>query len=506
MLGSLVPRSSGILLHPTSLPGPFGIGDLGREAHQWVDALARARQQWWQVLPVGPTGYGDSPYQSPSTFAGNLNLISPSLLVEDGLASAGDEDGCFLLPTGTVRYSDVIPRKRRLVRQAWDRFQSGGSAELRAEYDHFRGQQSAWLEDYALFVAIKEEHEQRPWWEWPPKLAAQDDRALKQIAEDLAAEIDEHRFGQFLFFRQWSKLREYARGRGIRIIGDLPIYVAEDSADVWANPALFTMGDDHRPKLVAGVPPDYFSETGQLWGNPIYNWAEHARTGYRWWIERVRASLRLVDLIRFDHFRGIEAFWAVPFGSPTAQTGAWLPGPAATLLDAIQNDLGLLPIIAEDLGVITPEVDALRERFGLPGMRILQFAFGGAVESRFLPHRFDRNVVVYTGTHDNDTTAGWAEHLSAEERARLTAYSPCAGREPAQALLRLAWSSVADLAMAPFQDLLALGSSARLNAPGTQTGNWAWRAPEDSLQGEWIGRLKELTETYERAAATSATP
>lgn len=495
-----LPRSSGVLLHPTSLPGPFGIGDLGPRAHAWVDRLAQAGQAWWQVLPVGPTGYGDSPYQSPSTFAGNLNLISPELLGDGGLASPGDIDGCLLPDAGPIQYVDVIPRKRRLVRRAWERFSAGeGGASLRAEFAQFRSDAAGWLDDFALFMAAKDAYSGKPWWEWPASLAARQDAAVRDTGERLADEVDAHRFGQFLFFRQWAALRDHARRRGVRLIGDLPIYVAQDSADVWGHPELFLLDQDRRPRFVAGVPPDYFSETGQLWGNPIYDWDAHRKTGFRWWVDRLRAALKLFDLIRIDHFRGIEAFWAVPFGDPTATHGQWVPGPRADLLRALQNSLDDIPIIAEDLGFITPEVDALREQFGLPGMRILQFAFGGAVESRFLPHRYTPNMVVYTGTHDNDTTAGWAEKLTADERSQFARYAPASTREPVQTLIRLGWASVADLALAPLQDFLGLGSGARLNTPGTTTGNWGWRVTDGALSApEWSDRLREWTVVYER--------
>jgi 4-alpha-glucanotransferase len=500
MLAQILPRSSGVLLHPTSLPGPFGIGDLGPEAFSWLAALSRMGQSSWQMLPVGPTGYGDSPYQLLSTFAGNINLISPARLVEEGLATLGDEDGCFLAATEAVRYADVIPRKRRLVQQAWARFAAGnGPSNLHEGFTRFREHEAAWLEDFALFMAIKDEHGGKPWWEWPPRLAFRDDSALRAANQELAGEIDVHRFGQFLFFHQWNELRNFSQGNGVRIIGDLPIYVAEDSADVWANPGLFLQGPDHRPRFAAGVPPDYFSATGQLWGNPIYDWDSHCKTGYRWWIDRIRAALRLFDVIRFDHFRGIESFWAVPFGAATAEGGQWLPGPGASLLDALQNAIGELPIIAEDLGVITPQVDALRERFGLPGMRILQFAFGGAIESRFLPHRYSPNIAVYTGTHDNDTTAGWLDKLGEPERQQFARYAPASAEGPVRTLVRLAWASVADLAIAPLQDLLGLGSSARLNTPGTSSGNWEWRAPSGLFQhAEWMDWLSEITAVYER--------
>jgi 4-alpha-glucanotransferase len=500
MLRNFVPRASGILLHPTSLPGPFGVGDLGPQALEWVAALAEAKQSWWQVLPLGPTGYGDSPYQALSSFAGNPNLLSPTLLASDGLISHGDEAGCFLQPSGGIHFADVAARKRLMLHHAWNKFRSGdGFQPLRAEFDQFQTAEESWLAEFTLYMALKEKFELKPWWEWPTSIASRETEALNAMRTELADEIALHRFGQFLFFRQWNAVRAAAHRSGIRIIGDLPIYVAEDSADVWANPKLFLQTADRRPRFVGGVPPDYFSRTGQLWGNPVYDWDEHFRTGYTWWVERIRATLRLVDLVRFDHFRGIQAYWAVPFGDTTAAHGSWEPGPGAGLLDAFQAALGELPIIAEDLGVITPDVDALRERFGLPGMRILQFAFGGAVESRFLPHNFPRDTVVYTGTHDNDTTAGWAAALNEAERAALERYEPAAKLDPAGALIRLAWASVADLALAPFQDVLGLGTAARMNHPGTHHGNWTWRMNESALANpEWRHRLAELTTTYER--------
>ncbi|MBX9585546.1 MAG: 4-alpha-glucanotransferase [Gemmataceae bacterium] len=497
-----LPRSSGVLLHPTGLPGPFGVGDLGPAGFAWVETLARAGQGWWQVLPVGPTGYGDSPYQSPSTFAGNLNLLSPELLGRDGLASAADVAACELPASDQADYEVVIPAKRRLVRAAWDRFRAGGPATFQAEFRQFRSERANWLDEYALFAAVKDAHGQKPWWEWPAPLAAHDDHALRAAADELADQIDAHRFGQFLFFRQWAALREYARGRGVKIIGDLPIYVAHDSADVWANPGLFALDPTRTPTAVAGVPPDYFSTTGQLWGNPVYAWDAHRRTGFAWWVERMRAALTLFDLVRLDHFRGLEAYWAVPYGDPTAAGGRWEPGPGAELLAAVRDRLGEVPIIAEDLGFITPGVEVLRTGFGLPGMRILQFAFGGAVELRFRPHRFDRNTVAYTGTHDNDTTAGWAAKLTPEERADFVRYAPEAAADPVRTLIRLGWASVADLVLAPVQDFLGLRSEARFNTPGTLSGNWRWRASAGQLAaGAWVEFLREITTTYERGTS-----
>jgi 4-alpha-glucanotransferase len=485
-------------LHPTSLPGPFGVGDLGPEAFAWVDALARARQSWWQVLPVSPTGYGDSPYQAPSTFAGNPNLISPEWLERDRLVTAADVAACEV-PAGPANYEEVIPRKRQLVRGAWDRFQAQGPEALRSAFAAFVTQERWWLDEFALFAAIKSAHGERPWWEWPAPLAARNATALAAVAEELADEIDAVRFSQFLFVRQWAALRDHAHQNRVRIVGDLPIYVARDSADVWANPELFLVDDSRTPTVVAGVPPDYFSATGQLWGNPIYDWEAHRRSGFVWWIDRLRSALTVFDLVRLDHFRGLEAYWAVPFGDPTAERGEWRKAPGRELLEAVRAALGGVPIIAEDLGFITPEVDALRTAFGLPGMRILQFAFGGAVEERFLPHRFTPDAVVYTGTHDNDTTRGWCERLTGEERRRFARYAPDAERDPVWGLIRLGWASVAELALAPLQDLLGLGGEARMNTPGTLTGNWRWRADTKATrQQEWTERLHELTEVYER--------
>lgn len=493
-----IARSSGILLHLTSLPGPFGIGDLGPVARKWLDSLAAARQRWWQVLPVVPTGYGDSPYQSPSTFAGNLNFLSPEVLAAEGLVSATEVERCEL-PPGPVNYAAVIPAKKELLTTAYARFRAGDAPALRGPFQQFCEQEAGWLNDYALFIAIKEHLGGIPWWQWPQPLAQREPDALHAIGAKLREAIETHRFGQFLFFRQWDQLRGYAHQRGIHLLGDIPIYVADDSADVWAHPDLFLLDENRRPLFVAGVPPDYFSSTGQLWGNPVYDWNAHRRTVYRWWVARLQATLKLVDLVRVDHFRGIEAYWAVPAGDATAENGRWVPGPRDELLDALRTALGQLPVVAEDLGFITPEVDELRERFHLPGMRVLQFAFGGEVEARFLPHRYSPNLLVTTGTHDNDTTRGWFEKLTADERRAYESYVPEAARDPVWALIRTGWASVANLAFAPLQDFLELGSESRLNTPGVGSGNWVWRATEAQITDRtWIDRLAEYTQIYER--------
>jgi 4-alpha-glucanotransferase len=452
------------------------------------------------MLPVGQTGYGDSPYQSPSTFAGNLNLISPERLFQERLASQQTVSECEM-PAGPVFFEEVGPRKRTLICRAWDRFQAGDANHLQSAFESFRAENAWWLEEFAVFASIKDSFGGEAWWLWPEPLAFHDAKELKAKSVKLAEEIDIHQFGQFLFFHQWRQLREHAQTAGIRLVGDLPIYVALDSVDVWAHPELFLLNERRMPKVVGGVPPDYFSATGQLWGNPIYDWEAMGKTGYSWWIQRLTAALRLFDLVRLDHFRGIEAYWAVPGEDQTSKHGQWVPGPRAELLEALRKALGGLPIIAEDLGFITPQVDALRQEFELPGMRILQFAFGGAVEPRFLPHRFDSNLIVYTGTHDNDTTRGWYEKLTAAERENYHRYVPHAKDDPVRALVRLAWSSVAKVAVVPLQDLLGLGSDARMNIPGTATGNWRWRMSDGDLKDvDWVRWLAELTETFERKA------
>jgi 4-alpha-glucanotransferase len=491
-------RSAGILLHPTSLPGPYGIGDFGPAAYTWVDALARARQTWWQILPLGPTGFGDSPYQSFSAFAGNYYLISPEFLVHDGLLQQRDL-GATHFPADRVDYGPVIEFKIRLLGRAWDNFKAGRAPGLRQPFEAFGSQHASWLDDYALFMALKDAHAGASWLAWPEGLIRRSPGALAQARVRLADAIRLHRFRQFLFFRQWHNVRSYAQGKGIKLIGDLPIFVSADSADVWANPKLFQLDEQHRPRVVAGVPPDYFSATGQLWGNPLYDWEALRQTGYAWWIARIRAMLAQVDLIRVDHFRGFEAHWEVPAGNPTAENGRWVKVPGADLFAKVKAALGgRLPLIAEDLGLITPEVEALRDQFHLPGMRVLHFAFGNGPEQPFLPHNYERNTVVYTGTHDNDTTVGWLKSLSDGERRFLRRYAPHMEQDQAWGLLRLAWASVADYALAPLQDVLNLGPQARMNLPGRPMGNWGWRFTQEMLRGEILDRLGDLTDVYRR--------
>ncbi len=497
-------RASGILLHPTSLPGPCGIGDLGPAAYEFVDVLAAAGQSYWQILPLGPTGYGDSPYQTFSAFAGNPLLVSPQGLVEDGLLPAGALDDAPLFSAERVDYGRAIPYKTRLLERSFAHYQEEASPDLRRAVEEFAAARRAWLEPFALFMALKDAHGGRPWTEWESDIAAREPAALARWGERLAREARGHVYNQYLFFRQWTRLKEYAAGKSIRIIGDAPIFVAHDSADCWAHPELFYLEPDGRPTVVAGVPPDYFSATGQRWGNPLYRWDRMAATGYTWWIDRLRAVLTTVDVLRLDHFRAFAGYWAIPGDAPTAETGRWEPGPGIPFFEAVERALGRLPIIAEDLGVITPDVVALRDRFGFPGMKVLQFAFDGGAENGDLPHNHERNYVVYSGTHDNDTSAGWYAAALPRERERLRAYAnSCAGPDDAAAaawdLVRLAYASVADSAIVPLQDMLGLGSEARMNLPGRPGGNWQWRYTAGTLTKDLSARVAALARLYGRA-------
>jgi 4-alpha-glucanotransferase len=491
-------RQSGVLLHPSSLPGPYGIGDLGPAALRWLDFLHDAGQSVWQILPLGPAGYADSPYQCFSVFAGNPWLISPDVLFADGLLNREEMEDHPAFDPGRADYGGAMVHKRRILRTAYGRFRTGSAPALRGAWQSFRMEEAAWLDDFTLYLAVKRAHAERPWWEWERGLALCRPQALRHARKNLAQEIDQAAFEQFLFLRQWESVRRHARERGIRIIGDAPLYAATDSAEVWMHKELFALDGEGHPTAVAGVPPDYFSATGQLWGNPLYRWEAHAADGYRWWAERMRAALRLCDAVRLDHFRGLQAYWEVPAGAPTAETGRWVPGPGADLLRALDSALGGLPFIAEDLGVITGDVTALRDAFGLPGMRVLQFAFGDDSDNPFLPHNYEPHTVVYTGTHDNDTTRGWYASLSESERDRVRRYLARDGSDIAWDILRLAWASVARTAVAPLQDVLDLGSDARMNHPGRAMGNWTWRFREDALKPETGVRLRELTALYGR--------
>ncbi len=506
----MAPRTSGLLLHPTSLPGPWGIGDLGPEARAFLDFLVGAKQGRWQVLPLGPTGYGDSPYQCFSAFAGNPLLVSPDDLVDAGMLSRSDLAAPPAFPESRVDFEAVQRFKLPLLERAFQAFEAEADAASRKKFEGFCASAAHWLDDFALFMALKAEHRGQPWHRWPRSLAVREPDALNEARKRLAARIRSLRFTQFLFFEQWHALHASCRSRGVRVMGDIPIFVAHDSADVWAHPELFFLAADGRPSFVAGVPPDYFSATGQLWGNPLYRWDVIARTGYRWWIERFQDILGLVDLVRLDHFRGFEAYWEVPGGAKTATSGRWVAGPGASLFDALQALLGPLPIVAENLGVITPEVEALRERYGFPGMAILQFAFGtDSSADSFKPHNYTRNLVVYTGTHDNDTIVGWwsagvgdstrTQKQVEEEQALTRLYLGTDGTEIHWVFVRAALASVADTAIVPVSDLLGLGSEARMNLPGRGGGNWGWRLEEGQLTETLQRRLGRLTEIYGRA-------
>jgi 4-alpha-glucanotransferase len=492
-------RGSGILLHVTSLPSTYGIGDLGPSASAWIDRLHDAGQGWWQALPLGPTGYGNSPYQSLSSFAGNDLLISPEYLIADGLLRASDFEKRS--PSNLVDYETVIPFKHQILEKAWTYFRAGEGKDLRPAYEEFCASQAHWLEDYALFRSLKEKFQEAYYLDWPAELVERRPNALARARQELADRIDQVRFAQFLLLRQADRLREYAHTKGVHLVGDLPFFVSPDSSDVWANPEFFLLDEHRRPRFVAGVPPDYFSAQGQLWGNPVYNWDALRATGYGWCIDRLRALLDHVDVIRLDHFRGFAAAWHVPAGAPTAQSGQWAPGPGAPLLEAMQKELGRLPFVAEDLGLITPDVNALRDEFNIPGTRVLQFAFDGRRDNPYLPNNFVPNTVVYTGTHDNATTREWYENLNEDQRHNVWSYfgrGPGESAEVAPALMRLAWSSVAALAIAPLQDLLNLGRGSRMNVPGQAGGNWRWRVTEDAMSPQAFEWLRAVTQQSKR--------
>jgi 4-alpha-glucanotransferase len=493
-------RASGLLLHVTSLPSPYGIGDVGPAAIAWIDQLYEAGQSWWQALPLGPTGYGNSPYQALSSFAGNAILISPDWLIEDGLLRSSD---CAApsFSRSTVDYNASSQFKYRLLEKAWTNFTKARPAELQIAFDQFCHEQWNWLEDYALFRALKIRHNGAYYLEWPTELIQRVPKVLAQARRDLANQIDQVCFAQFLLFRQGERLKKHAKAKGVRLIGDLPFFVSPDSSDVWANPELFLLDDQRRPRFVAGVPPDYFSAQGQLWGNPVYNWDVLRQTGCQWCIDRLRALLAHVDVIRLDHFRAFAAAWHVPVEAPTAQSGRWVPGPGADFFNAVKKELGGLPFIAEDLGFITADVYALRDQFQIPGTRVLQFAFDGSSDNPYLPHNYPSNTVVYTGTHDNPTSRGWYEALPPDQRQNLWRYlnvPESDSREVAWDLMCLAWSSVAALAIAPLQDLLNLGAEGRMNVPGRAEGNWSWRCTEELLFAADFHALRDLTRSSNR--------
>lgn len=509
-LSALTQRHAGVLLHPTSLPGPYGIGDLGPSLTRFLDWMADAGFGLWQILPLGPTGYGDSPYQCFSAFAGNPYLIAPDLLLNEGLVSRRDLRGARSLPAEGIDYGAVIEWKNEMLRAAFDAFEAGGgSPGLRRRYSTWRGRKGVreWLDSYALFMALKQAHGGAVWNEWPTPLRKCEPRALARARSDHSGEIEFQTFVQFLFFDQWDGVREQCRARGISIVGDMPIYVAFDSADTWANQGLFKLTAEGRPTHVAGVPPDYFSATGQLWGNPIYRYDRMKRDGFAWWVRRVGAMMETVDLLRLDHFRGFEAYWEVPAGEQTAVNGRWVPGPREALFEALEKAHGALPIIAENLGVITPEVEQLRERFKLPGMKVLQFGWGIVGErpmvpdpdNAFHPHKIDPDSVVYTGTHDNPTTLQWwREFATPAEKRFLRAYLGTEGSAVHDDLTRTAFASAARTAIVPMQDLLGLGAEGRMNFPGRPSGNWCWRMGRGAASQALGKRLRNWLLMYDR--------
>lgn len=494
-------RVSGILLHPTSLPGSFGIGNVGPAAYPFIDFLTESKQRVWQVLPLGPTGHGNSPYMSYSSMAGNPILISLETLRDKGLLSNDDLAHLPEFPNHVVDYEQVTKAKEPLLIKAAETFKHSGSDEQQAQFNHYCHERSFWLDDYALFMALKNAHGRKRWTDWDHDIAKRKPDALGHWRQQLTTEIYHHKYWQFEFFQQWSHLKNYANERGVSIIGDMPIYVAHDSADVWSLPHIFQLDKDTgEPALMAGVPPDYFSETGQLWGNPIYNWDEMRQWGFKWWMSRFSALFDYVDLLRIDHFRGFQAYWEVPQGEKTAMHGRWVEAPGDDLFQTLKQELGSLPIIAEDLGVITPEVEALRDKFGFPGMKILQFAFGSGPGNPYLPFNFARNCLVYTGTHDNNTTLGWFNTIQDWDRDGLGRYLGHVSPDGIHwDLIRLALSSVADAAIFPLQDVLGLGEEARMNTPGKPSGNWEWRYQADALTYDLRDRLRQLTTTYGRA-------
>jgi 4-alpha-glucanotransferase len=510
-------RSCGILLHPTSFPGPYGIGDLGQAAYQFVDYLVAAKQSLWQVLPLGPTGYGDSPYASFSSFAGNPLLISLDELVAQGDLDSFDLLDVPVFPIDYVEYGWVIYWKMPLLEKAARNFLANAAPNRHADFDTFCTEQAHWLDDFALFMVVKEYFDEQArdddvfgaMWSnyWPKDIALRRVKAVARWQKENPEAITVQKVLQYFFFQQWCAVRRYANECGILIIGDIPIFVAPDSVDVWANRELFHLGQEGRPKVIAGVPPDYFSETGQLWGNPLYNWQKLADTGYRWWIDRIRAMLHMVDIIRIDHFRGFEAYWEIPAGEETAVKGRWVKGPDVAFFEAVATALGDLPILAEDLGVITPQVEALRDHFAFPGMKVLQFAFDAKeagelnATNSFLPHNYQPNAVVYTGTHDNDTTKSWYRGRSPEEKDMVRRYLGRPDNDIVWDFIRLAISSVARYAIIPMQDILNLDTDARMNAPSTLGDNWKWRYRPEALNSWSSNRLRELVELYGRDPA-----
>ena len=490
-------RSSGILLHPTSLPGPDGIGDLGPAAYEWVNSLAKMGCGNWQILPLGPTGYGDSPYQCFSAFAGNPYLVSPAMIMNMGLLNYKDFEGRPEFPEDKVDYGTAIPWKLTILDRAFRNYLKQKPAQFESDFSCFQEEQAFWLDDFSLFITIKEKFNNIAWADWPTEFKMRDKKTLKKVREEQTEDILRQKFRQFLFFEQWNALHKFANSKNINIIGDIPIFIAGDSADAWANPELFYLDEQRNPTVVAGVPPDYFSPTGQLWGNPLYNWDAHKKNNYHWWAERFRSLTKMVDIIRLDHFRGFSGYWEVPADKPTAEIGRWAPGPGIHFFDEMKKQLGDLPIIAEDLGEITPDVDELRDRYEFPGMKILQFAFGSP-QDPFLPHNYVQNCVAYTGTHDNDTTLGWYRSAPDNERDYCNRYLGTSEEDITWKMIRAIWASVAVVAVAPLQDLFNLGTEARMNFPGKPHGNWTWKMSDETIEEGLINKIRDYNYLFNR--------
>ncbi len=493
----MINRCSGILLHISSLPNKYGIGAMGHDAYEFVDFLHETNQQLWQILPLGPTGYGNSPYQSFSAFAGNILLISMEKLIDDGLIHEGDLKEMPELSSEKVEYDSVLKGKTQLLRKAYLAFLENFD-RWKTNYNTFLGEHTWWLDDYALFCALKGENEKLCWNAWKDKVKHRERHVLDFAMHKHANEIDFQRFVQFVFFRQWFELKSYANEKGIRIIGDLPLYVSMDSSDVWGNQDIFMLDDEGQMTHVGGVPPDYFSETGQYWGCPVFNWDRLAERKYDWWAARMHFNLRMFDLIRIDHFRGLESYWSIPAMEETAINGEWKPAKGYEMLSLLQSQLGELPVIAEDLGIITPEVEKLRDDFNLPGMKVLQFAFASDGTNIDLPHNYTPKSVVYTGTHDNNTTIGWLKTATKVERKNLKTYFSSGWSNIHRCIIEAAWSSVAQMAILPMQDLLELDSRGRMNTPGTIGDNWEWRLEWKTLKKQHKEFLKTLTHRYNR--------
>ena len=495
-------RYGGILLHPTSLPGEYGIGDLGPEAYKFIDFLEKCEQNLWQVLSIGPTGYGNSPYQCFSAFAGNHLIISPEKLIEIRLLTKKDCKPQELFSDSNVDFSKVIPYKEEVLKIAFEKFLQNRPLKLEKEFNEFKYKHSFWLKDYSLFMSIKHAHDFKPWNKWGEELRYRNISTLNRWQKEYEKEIEFHSFIQYLFFKQWNEIKKYGNLKNIKIIGDIPIFVAYDSVDVWVNPENYILDEKRVLKFVSGVPPDYFSATGQRWGNPLYNWSLMKNQGYHWWIQRIKHNLELVDILRIDHFRGFESYWQIPAYENTAINGEWIKGPGLDFFISLKDALGNLPIIAEDLGLITPDVENLLYQTGFPGMRVLQFAFeesdSSSANNKYLPHNFHSNTIVYTGTHDNQTTRAWFENLSEKFKKKVLDYTNSNGSDIVGDLIRLAWSSVANMAIIPLQDLLRLGDEARMNLPGSMRNNWEWRFSWNQVTSYHVKEMRSLSRLYDR--------